>query len=79
VSIISAGCLSEFGWMLEWYYSGMYVLALITICVAIWVLSFVPRKPITVLLVGIGLIIGNGRILENWFTFLFFSTQGFAS
>jgi hypothetical protein len=78
VSITAAWLLAEYGWMLAWYHAGMIAFALVTVCLAVWVLASSSRKRIALPFVGVGLIVGNWRVLEGALMIAIWSIRGFA-
>ena len=78
VSVMAAWLLGERGWMLHWWLEACRGLALVTVILGAMVIRIHERRVVAAVLVGVGLIIGNWRLLEGAAMIAIWSIRGFA-
>jgi NhaP-type Na+/H+ and K+/H+ antiporter len=78
VSIAAAWSFSAFAWMFTWYISGMIAFLLVTVGIAVLVLTKAIQKKGALAIVIVGLVAGNWALLQVVVMTMIWSLRGFA-
>ena len=77
-SLIAAWLLGDYGWMLHWWLIACLGLALGSLLLGVLVIRTHERRALAAAIVGIGLLVGNWRLVEVAAMVALWSIRGFA-